>query len=389
MALRKPTPKAISAEAAEAITQAYAAQTAEKRAQKTYDPNYPVFDVPICQKILVYIPNHTVTGPDGSTELRMDKFYAHPILDGRSFGNVRCINGIVNDDPQLNWDGHCPLCDGVSEAWQLYSKEYADVARSKGIDPDAPEASELLKQDRQDLVKARVIKEAERWYTFPIVVIDCEEKDGVLTTTPKLDETGRLVGKPMWYCIRETTFLDKWVSGYDSLDGEPPTSPAGLWAVLNFTYTPKSGNPDKMGSAKSLKVTFKRMEQYGEWATYFDQLTANWTPAKAQEVVVLDSIRSMEETQEVADQLLKPVRDKLALYNLGSNVAGIPQNTNADNALASFGNTPAIGTSVPTPAPAPAPAPTPAPAPAPVVAPAPAPAPTMPMIGDIHNVGVE
>ena len=144
-----------------------------------------------------------------------------------------------------------------------------------------------------------------------------------------------------------------------------------------------------MGSAKSLKVTFKRMEQYGEWATYFDQLTANWTPAKAQEVVVLDSIRSMEETQEVADQLLKPVRDKLALYNLGSNVAGIPQNTNADNALASFGNTPAIGTSVPTPAPAPAPAPTPAPAPAPVVAPAPAPAPTMPMIGDIHNVGVE
>jgi hypothetical protein len=383
MALKKPAPKAISAAAAEAITQQFAGQTAEKRAVKTYDPNYPVFEVPICQKILVYIPNHTVTGPDGSTELRMDKFYAHPILDGRSFGNVRCINGIQNDDPQLNWDGHCPLCDGVGEAWQLYNKEYADVARSKGIDPDSPEANELLKQDRLDLVKARVIKEAERWYTFPIVVIECEEKDGVLTTNPKLDESGRFVGKPMWYCIRETTFLDKWVSGYDSLDGEAPTSPAGLWAVLNFTYTPKSGNPDKMGSAKSLKVTFKRNEPYAEWAKYYDQLTETWTPDKAMEVVVLDSIRSMEETQEVADSLLKPVRDKLALYNLGNSAAALPQNTNADNALANFGSPVGIGTSAPT-------APTPAPAPAPAAPmPAPAPAPAMPMMGDINNVGVE
>ena len=154
----------------------------------------------------------------------------------------------------------------------------------------------------------------------------------------------------MFYSIRERTFKDKWEAGYDSIDtddGLAPTSPAGLWAILNFTYQPKNGNPDKMGSAKSLKVTFKPMSaEYDQWATYFDQLTAEWTPEKAQEVVVLDVLRDMEEQKELADSLLKPVREKLALYSLsGANpgvasTPAVPTSTNADNALASFGAAP-------------------------------------------------
>lgn len=354
MAIKRPAPKQLSIEASEKIAQAGASWTGGSSRPKSYDPNFPVFEVPINQKVLVYIPNHTVTAEDGSIDIRADRFPAHPCMEGRSYLNVRCINGFVNDDAQLNWDGTCPLCSGLSEVWDLYNHQYREIAASRGMSVDAPEAQDALKNERIELLKNRVIKEPEEWITFPIVVIECTEKDGQKTAQPKLTSDGKLIGTPMWYSIRKRTFEEKWVAGYDSIEGEVPSSPAGLWAILNFTYTPKSGKCDKMGSAKALKVTFKTMDGYGEWASYFDKMTEEWTPAKAQEVLELDSIRSMEETQEVADALLKPVREKLALYSLGAapQVAGIPQNSNAEQALAGFGATEAPQTpaapSVPT-----------------------------------------
>ena len=349
--LRRPAQKTFTAEVSAQITSAASQSTGQAKRVMSYDPqNYPVFEVPVSQKLLVYIPNHVVEAPDGSLSLRMDKFPAHPVREGNQYYNIRCINGQVNDDPQLNWDGSCPLCDELQSVWDLYRRQIADVAASKGISPDAPEAEELLKSDRADLVKARVIKEADVWYTFPIVVIQCEEKDGILT--PKL-VNGQLVGTPMWYSIRERSYIEKWGAGFDALDGEIPSSPAGLWAVLNFTYSPKSGKCDKMGSAKALRVAFKTMEGYSEWATYYDSLTADWTPAKAQEVVVLDAVRSMEETREVAETIIKPVKDKLAMYELsGAGVApAAPANgvsASAASALEQFG-----GVQAPAPAPAP------------------------------------
>lgn len=343
--LKRPAPKKLSEASQNAITTASAQQTGKTARIKSYDPDFPVFDVPVNQKVLVYIPNHTVMGPDGTSGLRMDKFAAHPVIDGRSYGDVRCTSGIVVEE--LGLDGSCPLCDGINECWELYNHQYADVARSKGIDPKSAEAQEGLKQDRIDLIQKMNIKQADVWYTFPIVVIECEEKDGVMTVIPKKGADGTIKGNPMWYSIRERTYMEKWIAGFDSLDtgdGPVPTSPAGLWAILNFTYTPKSGNHDKMGSAKALKVTFRNMPGYEQWASYFDNLTEEWTPAKAQEVVVLDVVRDMDEMKQVADSLLKPVRDKLAMYALSS--GGVPAvgappavgaGASADAVLAGFG----------------------------------------------------
>lgn len=342
--LKRPAPKKLSQAAQEAVTAASAQQTGKATRIKSYDPDYPVFDVPINQKILVYIPNHTVMGPDGSMSLRMDKFAAHPVIDGRSYGDVRCTSGVVVEE--LGLDGSCPLCDGVNECWELYNHQYTDIAKSKGIDPKSAEAQEGLKSDRIDLIQKMNIKQADVWYTFPIVVIDCEERDGVLTVIPKKDAEGKIKGTPMWYSIRERTYLEKWIAGFDSIetdDGSIPTNPAGMWAILNFTYTPKSGNHDKMGSAKALKVTFKTMAGYEQWAKYFDDLTEEWTPAKAQDVVVLDVVRDMDEMKQVADSLLKPVRDKLAMYALSSGGAAmsappaVGAGSSADVALAGFG----------------------------------------------------
>lgn len=346
--LRKPKAKILTEAEVAVITSASAQQTGKVQTQKTYDPAFPVFDIPINQKLLVYIPNHTVVQPDGSIDLRMDKFAAHPVIDGRSYGNVRCSQGIIVDS--LGLDGTCPLCNASSHVWDLYHKEYASVAKAKGIAIDAPEATEALKEDRRKLAQDMSIKSAEVWYTFPIVVIECEEKDGQLTTTPKKTADGQIVGEPYFYSIREKTFEDKWMPAFDTIesDDDSPLHAGGRWAVLNFTYKPQSGQHTKMGSANALKVSFKSMSaDFKAWEEYFDKMTESWTPQKAQEVVVLDVVRDMDEMNEVADQLLKPVLSKLAMYDLADGKVAVPAASavgDAQSVLASFGSMPVENT---------------------------------------------
>lgn len=352
MAFKRPTPKTnLSTEEMSALVSLSSQQTGKASRVKTYDPNFPVFEVPVNQKLLVYIPNHIVTEPDGTISLRKDKFAAHQVIDGRSYSTIRCTAGLQSE--ALGLDGSCPLCDASAEVWDLYNREYAEIAAARNIAVDSPEAKEDLKQVRIDLLSKQVIKPAEVWYTFPIVVIECTEVDGKLTTTPKKNEQGQISGKPMWYSIREKTYIDKWVKGLETAPSEddvPPTHPGGLWAVLNYTYESKDGKHDKMSSAKSLSVGFKAMSaDYTQWATYFDQLTEEWTPMKAMEVLVDNALRDMNEQKEVADTLLKPVRDKIALYDLSKGgVAGIPAQSGADATLASFGATPVAGVGTPT-----------------------------------------
>lgn len=346
--IRKPKPKTFSPETQAAILEASAKQTGKSVTPKSYDPlNFPVFENPINQKILVYVPNHTVPQPDGSIAMRMDKFAAHACLDGRQFATVRCASGIVDETNGL--DGTCPLCNSMNEVWELYKKEYADIANAKGIDPESPEAKQLLKQDRVDLLNKQVISSPEVWMVFPVVVIECLEKDGKLTVTPKTNSENQITGKPMWYAIREKTYKDKWESAFDGVstsDGELPTSPAGFWAILNYTYQSETGKYDKMTSAKNLKVTYKEMPGYEQWATYFDQLTEEWTPIKSMETVIMSAYRDMDELTEVADSLMMNTRAKLSLYAMhdtGAIQGGAPAvtgKTNADQTLANFGATP-------------------------------------------------
>ena len=66
--LRRPKPKKLSVEEQQLITTASAQQTGKQAFVKSYDPDYPVFDIPVNQKVLVYIPNHTVLGEDGTVK---------------------------------------------------------------------------------------------------------------------------------------------------------------------------------------------------------------------------------------------------------------------------------------------------------------------------------
>ena len=340
--IKRPTKKILSPDALKALSEASAQQTTTMSRIKSYDPNYPVFDVPINQKVLVYIPNHTQVGPDGSVSMKMEVFAAHPIIDGVTYEDVRCTRTIINED--LGLDGTCPLCDAMQDNWTLYNKELEEIAAAKGINPKGPDADTLLKEDRRNLISKMVVKSAERWYVFPIVVIACQEKDGKMTLIPKRDAENRISGKAMWYTIRETTYKAKWDTAFDSLDEEDGNNcPAGRWAVLNFTYPSKDGSWDKMNSARSLQVSFKGMPGYEEWERYFDTMTEEWDSAKAIETVVIAGIRDMDEMKEVEETVMKPARKKLALYALAG---GLPNNApalpgagakGADATLAQFG----------------------------------------------------
>lgn len=348
--LKKPTPKKLSAAEVSNIVNASAAQTAKRTVQKSYDPeNYPVFDIPVNGKVLVYVPNHTVTSPEGIVSLRADKFAAHNVLDGRLNVKVRCTSGVVSE--QLGLDGNCPFCDASAEAWELYNYEYNQLCRSRMLDPEAEGTYEQVKADAQALKEKKAIGSTTVYYTFPIVVVDCVKKpDGTMTTTPAQNENGELIYKICWYTVSEKYYTDKWLKALDGLtndDDSDVETPAGRWFILNYEYDAENGKHNKMLSAQHLAVIHKQMSD--KWSAIqenFDALTEDWTVKKAMDVLVDNALRSSEEQAEACAEIMKSTREKLAQIKLmGSTPApAIGTASSTEAALASFGGAPALPT---------------------------------------------
>ena len=350
--LKKPTPKKLSATEVSNIVAASAAQTAKRTVQKSYDPeNFPVFDIPVNGKVLVYVPNHTVTSPEGGIVLRADKFVAHNVLDGRLSAKVRCTQGIVSEE--LGLDGSCPFCDASAEAWELYNIEYRQLCKSKLLDPEADGTYEAVKTEAQAIRDKKAIGSTAVYYTFPIVVFECNKKpDGSMTTTPATNEAGELIYKICWYTVSEKYYLDKWIKALDGLTNDDDTDvecPAGRWFILNYEYESENGKHDKMHSAQNLAVIHKQMsEKWADVQANLDTLTEEWTPEKAMNVLVDNALRSGDEQAEACADIMKSTREKLAQIKLAGGVPAIPTATSTEAALASFGGAPAIGTSAPT-----------------------------------------
>lgn len=331
---KRPEPKKLTHEQMQKIVSASAKQEPGMSSPKTYNPDYPVFDTPVNQKVLIYIPNHSEIDEKGAVQIRADRYCSHTVRVGKAFTDVRCCGDLVNEE--LHWNGSCPVCDATNACWDLYKYQISDIARSKGVSPENAGTDELLAEDRKRLLSDMVVRAREKWITFPIIVIECEEGK----TVPKKGADGKINGTPMFYSIRELTYQDKWKKAFDALEDDgADENPAGRWAVLNFTYTPKTGQHTKRDSARNLSVSFRRMEGYGEWEKYFDKLTEGWDAECAINNLVRNSVRSMEEMEEVAAQLLEPVNTKLAEYRIMKGEANVPQvvTSSAEDALANFG----------------------------------------------------
>ena len=303
--MRRVKPMEFTAEQIEELQKELLSQDVTASVVKSLDPeNYPVFEVPVNQKVFVYVPKHNITLKDGSEELRMDKPFIHTIREGNRFSKIRCVRGL-----RYATNG-CPFCDAVEISWDLANEMIKDKYKSKGLNPDDKD-DQLVKSIRRECFESRTVKAPVQYYTFPIVLIEMSFDDNKRRYI--LDENGNLKYKAMWYTISESAYKDKWLKCLESLEDEPMT-PGGYTFILDYTYTPKTGEPNKRDSAKALHITPKKLKDFEQQARYFDELTADWDIAKAITTVVDNVLPNYEEMVEEAERVIQPSKDKLAMY---------------------------------------------------------------------------
>ncbi|MDR0918517.1 MAG: hypothetical protein LBM93_04620 [Oscillospiraceae bacterium] len=317
---------------------------------KTLDKDFPVFDVPVNDKVLIYVPK--VAGPNGEfadmEDFLMDRFGAHYCIQGKQGQYIRCVDKV--ELPSYDLDGTCPFCGASKEVWDLTRARFRDIARAKGLDPEAEDTREALKNEYSALCKQQVIGNPTVKVTFPIVVIDTkiDDKTGKHTTTPVIGEDKQLSWRVMWYTCSEKAYTDIWLKSLESFsdeNGETPATPVGNFFVLDYTYTPGvNQKPTKRDSVRELKVMGKPMaEKFNQVKPVFDKAAKDWTPTKAAEVVIDNVLYTKEELETACDDYMKDTRAKLAVYEMqgetGSTALVTLGTAAADAVLASFSGT--------------------------------------------------
>lgn len=314
---RKLKPVVFSAEENEKIQRQLGVQEVQKAAPKSTDPvNFPVWEVLVGKKALIYVPNHVIVDESGVEHLRMDNPLIHYVTDGKRFYNYRCVSGIVSDDGQLT--GECPLCDGCSEPWDLANLKIEAKCKQAGLNPEDVENTSV-KNIRSAEFGDRAIKEAVRYFTFPIVVFETLNDDA---KTIVKDEEGNYKYKCYWYSVSESMYEDKWKKILDGMEDEP-THPGGHFFILNYIYTPKHGDPNKRDAARNLQVVAKNLKGSEKVRAFLDEATKDWTPEKARETVISNNMYSTEDLQYIADEVLEPVRLLISSLKMSGDLSGI------------------------------------------------------------------
>lgn len=307
--VKKLTPMKMSVAVQESIRSQLNTQVVQKTAPKSADPiNYPVFDIPTGKKVLIYVPNHVVEGENGP-ELRMDKPLLHAVVDGKRYYSYRCLSGIVAKDEEGNtiFDGSCPLCDGASIPWDYANLRIQEKCRQLGLNPEDKE-NEQVKAIRSAEFSARVLKESNRYYTFPIVVIATVNDDG---KTIAKDESGNPIMTPMWYHVSEAQYTKKWIPCLEGMEDEP-THPGGRFFTLSYIYDSKGKEMNKRDASQNMNVIARSVKNE-KLKSLLDEKTKDWTPEKAQEVVITNQLYSMEDLEAVTEDILAGVKATIAL----------------------------------------------------------------------------
>ena len=344
--IRKMKPKTFTEEQIVAIKAETVSQSAKGSYPKSNDPvNFPVFEVPVNEKVLVYVPNHTIMNADtGLEELRMDKPLLHDVKQGGKYSSkVRCVKGL---SAEAGYSGICPICEGVSEPWDLARELVASDCRKRGVDPTDKE-NDIVKEIKRTHYSSRVIKEVTSYYTFPIVVIETNPNNFKEII---FDENGLPKHKTYWYTISESFYKKTWGKALENAEDEP-THPGGRIFVLDYCYESKTGNYDKMTSAKELAVHIRNAKGFEEYAPILDKETEEWDQYKAMSTVINNMFYEEKELEDLVDEVLESTRKNLGLIrgeaqaglvnggtdNLGFG-AMIPENTKVDTS-----NLPLVG----------------------------------------------
>lgn len=297
-------------ESASKIAEQLNVQSEKRTYPKSLDPeNFPVFDPQVEHKYLIYVPKHVVVDEKGTETLLMDRPLIHTVITpSGSYEYHRCTNGITAEEFDL--DGSCPLCDGVSEPWDLANIQITNECSQMGLDPNDKE-NETVKSIRSRYFNARVIDSPRRYYTFPIVVFDTVNNDGKTLAV----QDGNLSYRPMWYHVSQNFYDEKWGKFLEGVEDEP-THPGGMFLTLNFCYNVKSGSPNKRDAVRNMGISLRTkigLKDTTKLCEMLDKLTESWTPMKAQETVISNIISPNKILLEIADDALVDTRSLIAM----------------------------------------------------------------------------
>lgn len=342
MAFGKIKPRAMSKEALADLS----AQAQEQRfftsTPKSEDPtNFPVFTLGN-EQYLIYVPNHTITNEDGTTELRQDKPFIHSIEVNGRFHKIRCTDGI--ESPELGLDGTCPICDGRSVVDEYARIEADRLLVSQGF--EAGDNSDEARKLTRGIYDGRAIKRKSRNLTFPIVVFERTlTKNSAGRDVYKINvdpETGEPIYKIMWYSISETLYSGSdsrrgiWKGELDKRSEELDMdflTPGGLWFTLEGRYVDDPQKWSARDAATQFTVSMLTNGPKGIEAKYakelakrLDKETEGWTPEVAIEMVIANHFLPVDAVRESTEEILQPLRDKIALHqaNLGAGVQSAP-----------------------------------------------------------------
>lgn len=307
MAMKKMKPKAFAPEQVEALKSESSTQTTGHVVQKSSDPdNFPVFDIPVNSKVLVYVPNHIKMNEEGEEELRMDKALLHSVIDGKKFPKIRCIRGLSS---ALGYSGDCPLCSGEGEPWDLANEQIKEQCKIRGLDVNDSE-NEAVKSVKREYYSKRVVKAPDTQLAFPIVVIETDPNN---FKEILVDENGVPRHKAYWYTISKSSYEKKWCKTLEGMEDEP-THPGGYFFILNYTYESKNGDYNKRDSARELQVVHKSIKGSEAVAQLFNEETADWDEYKAMSTIYDHMYYEEKDLEEEVDRLLAGTREKLAIY---------------------------------------------------------------------------
>lgn len=317
----KMKPKVFTEEQLNAVKEESSKQVISSSVPKSTDPeNFPVFEIPVNAKVLVYVPNHTVVDDEGVTQLRMDKPFLHSVIDGKRFSRIRCVKGLSEAS---GYSGNCPFCDSGDEPWDLANAQIKEQCTVRGLDVNDSE-NESVKEIKRGFYSKRAIKAPDQYYTFVIEVVETDPND-----IKKIiyDENGVPVHKAYWYTISKSSYDKKWLKAFEGMEDEP-NHPGGEFFILNYTYECKSGDYNKRDSAKELQVIPKKFKGVEEFAKLCDKETEDWDTLKAISTVIENAYYEEQDLQAEADRILAPTREKLSIYSSVESAAALPNGGN-------------------------------------------------------------
>lgn len=305
-------------------------QEVSRGAKLTDDPNFPVFQTPVNEDILVYIPRVNCVSTENGEIMQVLNSHIHDYKKGQSFGRMRCISGLTGNEmfDALGYDGSCPACEAVSECWELYNKKLAAEAKKLGIDPQN-DPTNVLKTVRTTLISEMDMKGAEEYVTFPIVIIPQKSK-----MMPADDADKNL--KCVFVIWRKKRYEDTILAALEGLRNNPG-HPAGLFWYWKFTYNTEGKQPTAMLAAKNAKysvITDSADLQYLVPAC--EARAKDFTVVKAAEVIVANQFMYKDDMVEEVNKIMTKTR---TFNDLTSSMEATgPALGEGTSPLASFGN---------------------------------------------------